>query len=442
MAEEIRRKLTAYQDRFVFSSERYSALVCGVGTGKTWAQLLRCYKHCVDYPGSLGLVVRRVYRDLRDSTVRDFEDFFSAKLDGNQDYRFGNGSALMFRHGDMVDINKLKNLNLSFFAIEQAEEYETAEVFDFLRDRLRRGDSPRWGSLVANAAGHNWIWERFIAGADCRAIDAETGQWDYRKAEYMCCTASTFAAQGNLPADFVADLRRMETEVPEHYRQYVLNDFNADPSDDLLFARESLEKSGTLEFPDGAGPRVAGLDVARYGKDRCVLTVLEQKGYGKWAEVTTESWSKASLTETAGKVLDLMKRLQIDAIAIDSDGLGAGVTDLLRESKHSVLEFHGGLPAGNDREFFNVRAEAYWRLKYFVDSGLIKFADRSTLEELAMLTYAFDSRGRKQIVSKDALRRKGIRSPDYADALMMAAWAAERGATAKDDLKLDLSWVF
>ena len=51
-----------------------------------------------------------------------------------------------------------------------------------------------------------------------------------------------------------------------------------------------------------------------------------------------------------------------------------------------MLEFHGGLPAANDREFFNVRAEAYWRLKYLVDSGLIKFADRNTLEELAILT--------------------------------------------------------
>ena len=161
---EINIKLNWYQDKFLFSKERYSCLIGGVGTGKTFVFLLKAWQICQENPGSLGLIVRREYTDLRDSTINDFEKYFGVKVkEQAKEYEFPNGSKIMFRHGDLTDKNVLKNINLTFFGIEQAEEYETSIIFDFLRDRLRQSENS-CGFLIANAAGHNWIYERFIEG--------------------------------------------------------------------------------------------------------------------------------------------------------------------------------------------------------------------------------------------------------------------------------------
>ena len=54
-------------------------------------------------------------------------------------------------------------------------------------------------------------------------------------------------------------------------------------------------------------------------------------------------------------------------------------------------------------------------------SGRISIpADNQLAGELAALRYGFDSQGRIQMESKDAMRQRGLPSPDKADALMLA----------------------
>ena len=110
--------LNWYQDKYLFNDARFSCLIGGVGTGKTFSFLLKAWQYCQDNPKSLGLIIRKEFTDLRDSTIQDFEKYFNVKINrGNKEYEFPNGSKIMFRHGDMNDINVLKNINLSFFCI-------------------------------------------------------------------------------------------------------------------------------------------------------------------------------------------------------------------------------------------------------------------------------------------------------------------------------------
>ena len=154
MTTEIR--LNKYQEEFLFCKRRYPCIIAAVGTGKTFVGLLKMWKFCEKYPNSLFMLVRKEYTDLRDSTLKDMRNYFGVDFDSNKEYHFPNGSVIMARHG--AELAVLKNVNLSGFLIEQAEEFDDDEVFTYLRDRLRRQTSPyRQGLLIANARAHNWL---------------------------------------------------------------------------------------------------------------------------------------------------------------------------------------------------------------------------------------------------------------------------------------------
>ena len=149
-------KLRPYQYEFMQSEARYPSMVCGWGTGKSMCLILKCLKAAKDHPNNLVLIVRYSFTDLRDSTMRDFERYTGITIPSNKDVTLANGSTIMFRHGS--ELATLQNINLGSFGIEQAEEFDSANEFNMLRGRLRREGVPHFGAVIANAQGHNWIW--------------------------------------------------------------------------------------------------------------------------------------------------------------------------------------------------------------------------------------------------------------------------------------------
>jgi hypothetical protein len=302
-----------YQEKFLYSKRKFPALISGIGTGKTLMLLLKVWKFCEDHPRALCMVVRKEFTDLRDSTIKDFERYFGVVPDSNKEFRFANGSMIMFRHA--AEVNVLKNINLSMFAIEQAEEFETEEQFVYLRDRLRNQATPyRQGIVIANANGHNWLWRLWVNNPN--------GE------EYDLSTANTFDNEENLPADFIEDLKRMEKDAPNHYKQYVLNSFDVDNASDRLFSTEKIEEATNLKLQaEWVKTRVLGVDVARFGDDETVFTVLFSRGSLQWEMIEQQRFKGASLMETVGRIVDMTRLLSLDAIVVDDTGLGCMTAD-------------------------------------------------------------------------------------------------------------------
>lgn len=200
--------LNAPQRRFVNSSARYPAFVGSWGCGKTMCGIFRGMGLSERFDNNLGLIVRKKFTDLRDSTLKDFERYtgLSVKKE-SKEVDLPNGSIIMFRHGE--ELTALQNVNLGWFMIEQAEEFDTAEQFDLLRGRLRRQESGvRQGMVIANTCGHNWIWNR----------------WKKQQLEsYELTEASIIDNREHLPADTVADWERLRVESPKKYARYVEN---------------------------------------------------------------------------------------------------------------------------------------------------------------------------------------------------------------------------
>jgi len=404
---ELKIVLKPFQNRFFFSERRFPALIAGIGTGKTMMLLLKVWKFCLDYPDSLALIVRKEYTDLRDSTIKDFEQYFKVKVDSNKEYPFKNGSVIMFRHG--AELNVLKNINLSIFGMEQAEEFETDEPFTFLRDRLRRGNSPfRQGCVIGNTKGHNWIWRLW-----------KNNPQD----EFELVEANTFMNKDNLPADFITDLRRMEIESPNHYKQYVMNSWEEIEGDDYLFDWETLNRAANLESGARAGKKAIGLDVARFGDDETVFTVIENRGANQWEQTFLEAHKQKDLMWTTGRYIDLRREVMASFGRVDDDGLGGGVTDRLKELGIDIDTFRGGTEAKNKELYGNKRTEGYFNLKEMIEKGYLKILNNhDVIDQLLTIRYKYNSKGQRLIVSKDDMRKEGLKSPDRADALMMACY--------------------
>ena len=119
--------------------------------------------------------------------------------------------------------------------------------------------------------------------------------------------------------------------------------------------------------------------------------------------------------------MSLKREFKCDLGIVDDDGLGGGVTDPLRASGINIIAFRGGMPAKDDETYFNCRAEGYFKLQGMIQKGYLKLLnDPKLIDELMTIKFKFNNKGQRQIVSKDDMRKEGLKSPDMADSLMMA----------------------
>jgi len=395
-----------------------------IGTGKTYMLLLKVWKYCQDYPGTTALVVRKEFTDLKDSTMRDFETYFGVKIGSDKDYRTPEGSKIMFRHANEIDV--LKNVNLGIAAIEQAEEFEDDTQFQFIRDRLRQrnGATVRPLCVIANANGHNWVWKLWVQGKPCEEIEGDTGQYKYIDGEYMCITANTFANVVNLPPDFVADCRQKEFDAPSHYRRYVLNSFEETDVADCVFTYQELHKTRErFKVVPDYGMRVAGIDVARYGDDKSAVVILQQQGALHWEVIHVDQWEHKDLSYTTGRILMISNEYNCERVAIDEDGIGGGPLDMLNKGRglEHFVGFRNPPLSYKDNQFYgNNRTKNVYKLKDMVMKGWISIPFENVIEELTTLKFTFDNHQRRILISKEKMRRDGFKSPNIADAIIMA----------------------
>jgi len=402
----------SFQYDFMNSESRYPAFISAVGTGKTYFMLLKIWSFCQKYPNSLALIVRKEYVDLKDSTMRDFEDYFDVKIGTDKNYNCTNGSCIMFRHGGEISHanrskqpNILKNINLSIFGIEQGEEFETDEVFIFLRDRLRRKGSPiRQGIVIGNTNGHNWIWKLW---------KNNPGE------EFDLYEANTFDNADNLPEDFIEDLKRMEKESPHHYNRFVMNSWEEMDDADILIPYYLIESSiGKRYFPEGA--KILSCDVARYGDCKTVFNILQKANVG-WKQVYLFAFQGQDTVKTFGHFMDLRKEYKTDFHVVDDVGLGGGVTDNLRAANIERLYPFTSNNKPQSEDFFDRRAECYWTLRDLFVRDQIQVIDHEEQStELSSIKFRYMNGSKKRILSKEDMRKDGLKSPDFADALMMS----------------------
>lgn len=197
------------QDKFIFSKAKFPAIVGTWGCGKSLAGLYAANLECENNPGSLYLIIRKEFVDLRDSTMQDWTTSIGRPWDGNKNVNYDNGSVLMFRHGS--DIDSLKNTNLSGALFIQAEEM-TEEEFWFVVGRLRRKEGSLQLRLEANYNGHNWIYKLWKK----KDIKVPLGS-SITAEDFHLIETNTLDNKENLPPEYIASLEMLPEKLKRRH---------------------------------------------------------------------------------------------------------------------------------------------------------------------------------------------------------------------------------
>ena len=116
----------------------------------------------------------------------------------------------------------------------------------------------------------------------------------------------------------------------------------------------------------------------------------------------------------------LIEKYDPERVGVDGIGIGKGVYDRLREKRYYNVDFIDVRKAGSNKEYKNLRAELYWRLRtQFIDNEINITEDDKLIQQLAGLKLK-DSNDIKviQIQSKKDMSD----SPDRADSLMLSCY--------------------
>lgn len=168
-----------------------------------------------------------------------------------------------------------------------------------------------------------------------------------------------------------------------------------------------------------------GIDVARFGDDKSVILFRRGRVVLKLIEL-----SKSDITQVAGRA-----RAEIVAygerpeqIAVDTIGLGAGVADILRawypdtfdrrseKRIKTVVDVNSALVM-DDGVNYNLRAAMWSEMREWIKTASLP-NDPELKSDLTALRYLFKG-GLLLIESKEDAKRRGIKSPDRADALAL-----------------------
>ena len=225
---------------------------------------------------------------------------------------------------------------------------------------------------------------------------------------------------GLVTARWVEQRRKIWGEDNPIFQARVLGEF-PEQSEDTLIPLSAIEgaakvSGGAVEQDDAPQPTVVAVDVARFGSDRSVILV--RRG-GQVRPVRT--FRGLDTMKLTGLVVDAIKEADPEDVVVDEVGIGAGVVDRLKELGYRVDGINVGRSAHDPSRFANLRAEGYWNLRQLITTGEVFLpSDKELMGELAALKYSFNSVGQLLVESKDDMRKRGVRSPDKADALMLA----------------------
>jgi hypothetical protein len=122
-----------------------------------------------------------------------------------------------------------------------------------------------------------------------------------------------------------------------------------------------------------------------------------------------------------GMVLAGQAQTILQVFAAYSIGIGAGVVDRMRELGLPVRGVNVGESPATDRDrYMRLRDELWWLARaWFEGRDVVIPPDQGLIAELVSPKYKIESSGKIKIESKDDMRKRGVKSPNKADALCL-----------------------
>jgi hypothetical protein len=211
-----------------------------------------------------------------------------------------------------------------------------------------------------------------------------------------------------------------------------LEDYGEDSDFFRVRVRGEFPRSGTMQFissevveqarkrepvPLLTDPVIIGVDVARFGDDDSVLCVRR----GPWL-MAVRSYNGVDTMALAGIVSAAMVEFSASAVFVDETGVGGGVIDRLRQLGHFVTGVNNGSRADGmigQETASNKGTEMWCRMREWLKYGSLPKDDEELSQQLVGREFGYNVRNEITLEKKGDMKRRGLPSPDKADALSL-----------------------
>lgn len=304
-----------------------------------------------------------------------------------------NGAVIRIYGGDNPD--GMRGVRLDGVAIDEVAQIKPEVWQDILQPAL--SDRKGWALFIGTPSGVNLFSELYYRAENL--TDWHSSKW------------TVYDTDAIDPAE-VERLKRDMSET-SFAREY-LCDFSAAGDDQLISLADVEEAARRLyrEADVGHAPIILGVDPARFGDDRSVI--FRRQGLQAFPPDVYRGVDNMTL---AGRVAVAIERYEPDAVFIDV-GNGSGVIDRLRQLGHDVIEVNFGGKASEAR-YANKRAEMWFALRDWLQAGGAIPNDVPLKQDLGAPIYWFDPANRFILEPKEAIKKRGLPSPDLGDALAL-----------------------
>lgn len=219
--------------------------------------------------------------------------------------------------------------------------------------------------------------------------------------------------------DYIVDMERRYGRDSNAFRVRVLGEFPTG-DDDTVIPFQHVEASLHRDVTPLHVRPVWGVDCARFGNDASALCQRVGNALVKPTEIRkgydimqVTGWVKAEWDVT-------IPSLRPSDILVDSIGLGAGVCDRLNELGLPARGVNVSESAAMTERYINLRAELWFKGKdWFAAKDCNLNGDEALAAELVQPRFKYASNGKLQVESKEDMKKRGVASPNRADAFLL-----------------------
>lgn len=242
-------------------------------------------------------------------------------------------------------------------------------------------------------------------------------RWEHRQIDSRTCRMTNKQQIAQWVADYGEDSDFVRVRVRGVFPRAGSTQF---------IGSDIVEAAATREAHAGVyDALVLGVDPARFGDDESVIYIRKGRDGRTHPPLKYRGLDNMQL---AARVAEQYEFYRADAIFVDGGGTGSGVVDRLRQLRIPVIEVQFG--ASPDRSqpgqeaivYANKAAEMWGVMKEWLGSGGAIPDDNDLKSQLESREYGFvlkDGRDAIQLEKKADLKKRGLSSPDIADALAL-----------------------
>jgi hypothetical protein len=194
-------------------------------------------------------------------------------------------------------------------------------------------------------------------------------------------------------------------------------------TEDSMFDMAAVERNIVPEMLSFQGVRILSVDVARFGVDKTVYTLLDYAD-DVYRVVEILASEHKDTMQVTGKIMSLHNEFKFDRILIDETGLGGGPLDRLKELHAPAFGVVAGArPTTKDGEknCINLKAELYAKAARLFAQNKLKITDKQELRrDLRLSKRDYLSSGKLRVIDPD-------KSPDYSDSLIYGLYVPTSG---------------